>query len=150
MVGEHGEACAWCQAHGRAASALLRKRLGKHERRVLLDATPPGELPSPILPEGPSQPSQTATRRAVAALRDAKLIWVPVEKERVDRAHANLADLLTVLNRRYAVVRFASRTDLGEAVVQVFANEFADGGRIRWGHNLDKLTAATLARCPYR
>ena len=150
MGDEHSESCGWCQAHDRAAIGLLGKRLGKHERRVLLDATPPRELPSPILPDGPLQPSQTATRRAVAALREAKLIWVPEEKERVDRTHANLAELLTVLNRQYAVVRFASRTDLGEAVVQVFAAELASGGRLRWGIKLDELAAATLARCPHR
>ena len=86
----------------------------------------------------------------MAALREAKLIWVPEEKERIDRTHANLAELVTVLNRQYAVLRFASRTDLGEAVVQVFAAELACGGRLRWGIKLEELAAATLARCPYR
>jgi len=119
-------------------------------RQPHLGSCPPRYFPSPILPAGPSQPHQTATRRAVAGLREAQLIWVPEETQRIEPDHPDLAAVLTSLHRQYAVLRFASRTNLGEAVVQVFAEELANGSRIRWGVKLDELTAATLAQCPHR
>jgi hypothetical protein len=150
MGDEHGEACAWCQKAARAAWELRAKRLGAHERRVLLRAAPIGRLAEPILPPGPSHSSQTATRRAVASLQTVGLIVVPNETRRLYRTHEDLVEVLELLNRDYAVLRYAFRTDLGEAVVQVFGDELENSGRIRWVLRLADLTGAVQARCPHR
>lgn len=150
MGDAHRESCSWCQAGSSGAWALGGKRLGAHERRVLLLATPPGQLPEPIVPPGTRPSSQTATRRAVASLQTSQLIVVPTETRRVYPTQKDLADFLTRLNRDYAVLRFAIRTALGDAVVEVFGHQLKTGGRIRWTINNDELTAAVVRRCPHR
>lgn len=75
---------------------------------------------------------------------------VPKETQRLYRTQKDLVEFLEQLNRDYAVLRFAFRTSLGEAVVQVFAAELENGGRIRWVLKLDDLTGAVQARCPHR
>jgi hypothetical protein len=138
-VDAHEKNCESCQGVLRAASALRFKRLGRHERRQLLDAAEPGGPPHPIRPPGPSQAEQTATRRAVANLVAHGLIRLAPE------------EVLSELGRRrYAVLRQAWRSDLGEEIVRRYRAELEAGERIRWIYHLEPATAAALGRCPDR
>jgi hypothetical protein len=57
---------------------------------------------------------------------------------------------LARLGRKYAVLRRAVRTELGEQVVQILEEELRTGARIRWALALDEIVGAALARCPNR
>jgi len=102
------------------------------------------------LPPGSSQAEQTATRRAIASLRKAHLIDLAEETRRVSAA----ADpkLLRRLKRKYTVLRYMSRTELGEAVAKVYAPEPArPGARIRWeAGRLHRVRERALEKCPLR
>lgn len=147
---DHASSCAWCKATLSAVSDLRSTRLGKHERRQLLAASAPGSEPSPIVPPGSSQADQTATRRAIASLREAKLIALSDKTRRIS-ADSD-PQLLRRLRRKYAVLRFMCRTELGEAVVTVYHAELTTpGARIRWlAQRLDLVRDQVLAKCPYR
>jgi hypothetical protein len=113
----------------------------------LLRASAAGDQPSPVFPPGPSQDDRTATRRAVSKLRERRLIVVPDETMRLTRP-ANEKQL-AALKRKYAVLRLAVRTELGEEVVRELRSELrTPGTRIRWLPRLEKIEAATIARCP--
>ena len=147
----HADECRWCRGAAVAASRLRFQRLGKHERRVLLQAPPPSASPHWIVPPGPSQAAQTATRRAVARLVELKLILVPPQTMRLNPGDGpDTERLLSALRRKYMVVRCAIRTTLGQHVVEFYAPELEDGGRIRWIDHLDELTEATQGNCPLR
>jgi hypothetical protein len=148
-VDAHEKNCESCQGVLRAASALRFKRLGRHERRQLLDAAEPGGPPHPIRPPGPSQAEQTATRRAVANLVAHGLIRLAPEQLRFEGAGDE--EVLSELGRRrYAVLRQAWRSDLGEEIVRRYRAELEAGERIRWIYHLEAATAAALGRCPDR
>lgn len=132
----------------RAASGLRYKRLGKHERRQLLRSAAPGGPSQPVIPPGPSQAAQTATRRAIASLVAAGLLRLAPAPVRITEAENK--KLLATLRRKYAVMRYARRTALGEEVVQAYRAELKTGGRIRWPARLDQVTQATLRWCPDR
>lgn len=144
----HERNCEFCQGVRRAADGLRFKRLGCHERRQLLDAAAPGEAPSRIHPPGSSPAEQTATRRAVANLTGAGMLRLSPERIRLlpGRDDHDLARL----GRKYAVVRQAWRTELGDEIVRRYRAELEGGRRIRWLVNLDAATEAALARCPDR
>ena len=131
-----------------AAGQLRFKRLGKHERLQLLIAARPGDPPNPIYPPGPSQSVQTATRRAIASLVEHGLLRIAPEQLRLLPGEDD--EMLARLDRRYAVVREASRTWLGEELVNHYRDELEGGERIRWPDHLDAATEAALARCPER
>jgi hypothetical protein len=150
-VDSHARSCPRCQAALSAASRLRSKKLGKHERRHLLQAAPPGDPPAPILPPEPSQTVQTATRRAVANLCDHGLIVLEPGTVRVYPHDAEASALLGVLQRKYAVLRRASRTPLGEQVVRHYRQELEAGERIRWeAGKLGDVVEDTLGLCPDR
>jgi hypothetical protein len=86
----------------------------------------------------------------VASLRACQLIRVEEATLRIDGTHTDLAELLTDLHRKYALLRFARRTELGDVVVSHFRQELENRGSIRWAPKLEEITADTLARCPYR
>lgn len=145
---DHERQCPRCQAVRRAAWALRAKRLGKHERRQLLSAAMPGRKPKPIYPSGPSQSEQTATRRAVANLVLHGLIRLAPEQLRLIPGEDD--EVLGKLDRTYAVLRQAWRTDLGEEIVRRYRKQLRSGERIRWMYHLDAATEAALSRCPDR
>jgi hypothetical protein len=147
---EHLRNCSGCRGARNAAWKLrsTQKRLGKHERRLLLEASAPGNPPNPIYPPGPSQSEQTATRRAVANLVSHGLMRIAPEQLRLLPGSDD--EILRLLGRKYAVVRIASRTWLGEEVVRLYRRELQSGDRIRWIDHLDEATEAALARCPER
>jgi hypothetical protein len=145
---EHEKECARCQAVRRAAWALSSKRLGKHERRQLLGAGAPDKKPKPIYPPGPSQAEQTATRRAIANLVAHGLIRLAPEQLRLVAGEDDEA--LAHLERKYAVLRQAWRTELGEEIVRRYRKQLRGGERIRWMYRLDSATEAALSRCPDR
>lgn len=145
---EHTKSCERCRAVQRAAWALRAKRLGKHERRLLLNAAPPSKKPKPILPPGPSQGEQTATRRAIANLIAHGLIELAPEQLRLEAGDDDEA--LAQLGRKYAVLRLAWRTPLGEAIVHHYRKQLRSSERIRWMFHLDSATEMALDGCPDR
>jgi hypothetical protein len=149
-VDDHASSCAWCKATLSAASDLRFKKLGKHERHQLLAAASPTAAASPIVALGSSQADQTATRRAIKSLRDAGLIRLSDETRRVT-ADSD-AKLLRRLHRKYAVLRFMWRTELGEAVATEYRPELdRPGSRIRWQTGrLDAVRDRALEACPLR
>lgn len=60
------------------------------------------------------------------------------------------AEILRTLNRRYAVLRFAQRTDLGQQIVTFYGDELREGKRIRWLLQLNDALDAALLACPFR
>jgi len=144
----HVEHCSWCQATLSAAHSLRSTRLGKHERRLLLDAPPPDSEPAPIFPSGPSHNDRTATRRAKRNLVKSRLLAVGNEKIRITAEDDAL--LLRSFHRKYMVLEQATRTILGDEVVAVFKQELqAPGARIRWlAANIDQIQHGALRRCP--
>lgn len=148
-VDDHASSCSWCQATLRASSALRFKKLGKHERRQLLAAGAPDSDPTPIVPPGPSHDDRTATRRAIATLRTADLIELAPKTARV--TPDTHRDLLRRMKRKYAVLRFARRTALGEEIVARYRHELErPGARIRWHLRLEDARDAALLRCPFK
>lgn len=145
---DHASSCEWCRGTIEAADRLRFKRLGKHERHQLLCASGPQEDPRPILPLGTSQSAQTATRRAVAQLVEHRLIQVSTDQMRLmGEEHA---EILRTLNRQYAVLRLAQRTQLGQEVVNCYGEELRQGKRIRWLLQLNDALDAALLACPSR
>lgn len=144
----HERECEFCRGVRRAADGLRFKRLGSHERRQLLEAAAPGEAPNRIHPPGPSPAEQTATRRAVANLVGIGLLRLSSERIRLlpGRDDHELARL----GRKYAVVRQAWRTELGDEIVRRYRAELNGGRRIRWLLHLETATEAALAQCPNR
>jgi hypothetical protein len=59
-------------------------------------------------------------------------------------------ETLQVLGRKYAVLRLARRTDLGQAVVDLYGDELRKGKRIRWLLQLNDALEVTLFACPHR
>jgi hypothetical protein len=144
----HTKTCSYCQDALQAASRLRFKRLGKHERGQLLRAAPPGKPPNPILPPGVSQALQTATRRAIANLARNGLIRISPQTTRLDSQMDEA--ILKALRRKYAVLRMAWRTELGQEIVVRYSREFERGERIRWTTHLDDCVNAVLDSCPFR
>lgn len=144
----HDRECEFCRGIRRASDALRFKRLGAHERRQLLAAGVPGGEPNRVHPPGCSQAEQTATRRAVANLVGAGLLRLSPERIRLLPGRDDQD--LSRLGRKYAVVRQAWRTELGEEIVRLYRPELGSGRRIRWLVHLDTATEAALARCPDR
>jgi hypothetical protein len=151
-VDSHTRTCEWCKATTRAASGLRSKKLGKHERRLLVQAAPPGGPASPIVPPGPSHTDQTATRRAVATLRKAGLIIVAPGTARITADDPEAAAYLRQIDRKYAVLRFAWRTPFGEEIFKRYRSELESGARLRWqiGDRVNGAKATALAACPDR
>jgi hypothetical protein len=58
------------------------------------------------------------------------------------------AEILSALNRQYAVLRFAQRTQLGQEVVNYYGEELREGKRIRWLLQLNDALDAALLACP--
>jgi hypothetical protein len=145
---EHERACELCRGTLRASASLRFKRLGNQERRQLLSAASPADEPSRIYPPGTSPSEQTATRRAVANLVAFGLIRLAPERVRLVPGHDDAE--LTRLGRKYAVVRQAWRTVLGDEIVQRYRRELEGGQRIRWMYHLDAATEAALDSCPRR
>lgn len=148
LVDSHSRTCTFCQEVLQAAYRLRFKRLGKHERRQLLQAAQPHEKPKPILLPGASQALQTATRRAISNLARAGLIRVAPHTLRINPGEDPA--ILKALERKYAVLRLASRTHLGQQIVIHYQDELENGKRIRWSLHLDASTEAALHECPYR
>ena len=85
----HLARCQRCLELDRRARELAGKRLGKHERRLLLDAAPPGaSRPRAILAPDASPASQVAIRRSVSSLLQAGLLLVPKAVLRADGLEA--------------------------------------------------------------
>jgi hypothetical protein len=145
---EHEKNCDRCQAVQRAAWSIRTKRLGKHERRLLLNAAPPDKKPKPVYPPGPSQAEQTATRRAIANLVAHGLIELAPEQLRLQAGDDDEA--LARLGRKYAVLRMAWRTPLGDAIVHHYRKQLRGSERIRWMYHLDAATEMALDGCPVR
>jgi hypothetical protein len=144
------EGCDWCRTMAASASALRGITLGANERRVLLQAAPPGGDPVPVRPAGTHAWQQTALRRSVASLRSKKLIVLARDTLRVTAASKEGEQVLASLRRKqYAVFRLAWRTSLGEAVLDAYRRELETGTRIRWPQRLDEVRAQALAACPH-
>jgi hypothetical protein len=88
----------------------------------------------------------------VDTLREAGLIIVAADKARIYPGDPDADAVLRHLNRKRAVLRFARRTELGEAIVARFGKDLASRARVRWqvGGGLDRARAAALAACPWR
>lgn len=133
-----------------AASRLRFKKLGKHERRLLLAAAPPGDNPTPIVPPGPSHDDRTSTRRAKRALVVAGLVVVAKQTDRVTAKDD--PTLLRTLGKKYAVFEFMNRTAFGDEIVKRYKQELErPGARLRWlADPVEAARDAALARCPHR
>jgi hypothetical protein len=137
----------------RQVSALRGQQLGSNERRVLLEAAAQGaEDPAPLRPAGTHAWQQTSLRRSVASLRKKKLIVLSKRRMRVTPDTRQGEEVLASLRRKqHAVLRFARRSPLGEAVVVAYRPELeTPGARIRWPQRLDEIRERVLATCPHR
>ena len=170
----HLARCQRCLHLDRRARELAGKRLGKLERRLLLDAAPPGaSRPRAILAPDASPASQVAIRRSVSSLLQAGLLLVPKAVLRADGpeavralgakvqdagvvapgdarlAHA-LSDASGTRPKRAVKLRVMWRTPLGEEVVHRYRRELESGRAIRWDRRLEEAREACLAACPTR
>jgi len=147
---QHVAGCHWCQATLRAASGLRFRKLGKHERRLLLAAAYHDAEPVPILPPGPSHDDRTSTGRAKRKLVNAGLIVVAPHKVRVTMA--DNPKLLRGLGKKYAVLELMSRTALGDEIVKRYKRELeTPSARLRWlAEPLESARDSALANCPHR
>jgi hypothetical protein len=59
-------------------------------------------------------------------------------------------EILKTLERKYAVVRVASRTPLAEQIVRLYRPELRGQRRIRWLDHLDEALEAVFEGCPER
>ena len=106
--------CDRCRCAERDADRLTGQKLGRHQRRALLDAPAPDEQPR-TLPPSPTRSLQVAHARALRGLEDLGLIKrssQPFERTKACR-----------------------RTPLGQAVVEEHRQALADGSRIRWSYS---------------
>jgi hypothetical protein len=139
-------------------------KLGRHQRRLLLEAADPGGAASPILPEARHSDDVTQ-RRAIASLRGAGLIVVYAPGKRllleVDAddhlarrapqwtdAEWAIVRLGRGLQRKSIVPRYSRRTRLGQAIVHEYEPVLREPGRpIRWDARLDRAMAAARVTC---
>ncbi len=160
--------CYVCRAAERHAAALSGLRLGRHERRVLLEALPPrdwGNLRhenSTILPENDTRSAREALRRALRRLHEAGLVQRMTqhaggEGNRVTRAIYDEYGHLIPGTGRYGprqlvrtsiwCERMAARlTPLGAALVDLARKDLQGGDRIRWARYQQAAIAAARMR----
>jgi hypothetical protein len=139
------EPCSRCQPILSTAGGLRHKRLGKLERRLLVlavdhTATGGDEMkPMPIPPRRTNK-EQTAQRRAVRSLQQARLLVVLPDERRIydDRGR---------LEHR---VRFLAPMPLGRYVVQTCRRELVSRAPVlplRWAVSLPRIKRAALDEC---
>jgi hypothetical protein len=137
--------CSGCRQINEAYSAVCigQKKLGHQERRLLLVAAPPDELPAPAFPLTKTASSQVAARRAIDRLRDVGLI-------EVSPAHERITDpvLLRRLGRQYLRPRGIRLTRFGKTLVAAYAQEIRSGRPIRWLVHGEQARDEALASCP--
>ena len=100
----------------RRLSDLAGVRLGKHERRILLDAPSPSRTAIPLVPAQPGRSASEAHRRALRKLDAVGLI---------DYWHRHQ------VSGRY-LGNEVRRTPFGQAVIDRYRNEMENGLPIRW------------------
>ncbi len=160
--------CHVCRAAERDTANLSGLRLGRHERRVLLEALPPsgwGELKHEdytILPENDTRAAREALRRAIRRLHEAGLIRRMTDYaggwgHRVSRSIYDADGLPIRGSGRYGpkhLVRAyihcermgARLTPLGSAFVAMARADLEAGNRIRWARYQPAVIAAVRLR----
>ena len=106
----------------RRLSDLAGVRLGKHERRILVEAPSPSRTSIPIGPAGSGRSASEAHRRALRKLDDVGLI---------DYWH------ICTTSGKYLGNK-VRRTPLGQAVIDRYRNEIESGLPIRWPRRKSK------------
>lgn len=139
--------CTMCQRRARAdARQLARVRLGKHERRILLEAAPPErEQGQRLAPPAPGRAADEAHRRAIRTLAQAGLVHVGRDEHKTETAAATwwrAAQMRTYWHR----VTWLS--PLGVSVITHYRTQLLEGRPIRWGAHLLSLMHSGCADVP--
>ena len=139
--------CFNCEIGRRDALALQGARLGKHERRVLIEAAEPDAKHSNILePENDTRSASEALRRAMRKLQEMGLVQIyHKEQESERKARAGTLERNYGVTARYTARRAAVRTTpLGEAL-----RERIDLTQpIRWGDIPGELSEQVILPLP--
>jgi hypothetical protein len=135
--------CSDCRRRQEVVAARL-PRLGKHERRILLAAPPPGAEGLVIPPPGPGRSADESNRRAIRRLWDVGLVLVGhravTVKTKAREWHWYYREWRPV-EREYHK-RCVWLSPLGAAVVARLRNNLESGKRIRWDQHRAELLSA--------
>jgi len=123
----------------RDAARLAGLHLGKHERRVLLLASPPPRDKGVVIePEGTGRVATGAHLRAIRTLRRAGLLSVDWQRQTVEAPRRGSWQLMRVVTHRVAV----QLSPLGAAAVGRVRQQLMNGTPIRWAQHRDMALAA--------
>lgn len=125
--------CQRCRDGDQAALRLEGTRLGRHERRVLLEARPSGGSPGPLPPEDDSRSSHEALQRAIRKLEKHGL----VERSWVGGGKWEAGSRMVV-----------GRTALGDAVTLYLRRLLLTRSPIRWRNYLGAIRRRARIRSP--
>lgn len=142
--------CSWCRGAEYYAQHL--PRLGRHERRILLQASSPDRESVIVAPEGPGRAADEAHRRAIRRLFAAGLLWVGWRRVYVETRTQTKARWEHMAGRWWQTggqpirreyrKRAVWRSPLGQALVERLRSQLEAGARIRWSAHRAALVSA--------
>ncbi len=140
--------CQRCRAMEQNAARMTGVRLGKHERRVLLNAPSWEGEAKVIKPPAEGRAADEANRRAIRKLSRVGLIWIGWRVTKVATVQTTVcwgSGEEKNVKREYHK-RAVWLTPLGEAAVERLRDDIAIGKSIRWTGHIAAMIAAARGR----